>query len=372
MNRASLWLFALSFLAFPPLLSAQDAAGSIVGNVICNDGNTPARGAKVILVPLEHLLSQTSSSEDQGAGSAEARSDFSGEYQLWSVRPGTYVVNAALDGYRDELKLALSALGNSRLEDRQRILAAFPRITMKPGVIVHLDLVLQRAAAISGRVSVDLGGVPERAAVTAIRVSDDGGNATTIAPIRRFGPFTQSGMIDDRGAYRIAGLPPGKYQISLRITEGYLRASRGKDGAVRLDPERPGTADLTIYAPESLSAGDARTIEVKDADEITDADITVPSRILHSIGGYVTDGGSPRAGMLVSLQLQGSAVQHPNGVTMPDGSYRFDLLPSGTYILRVLRTETPTDTVSSTSVQLVDSDILGANIELGSKLAPIP
>jgi hypothetical protein len=371
MRQRWFWFLALLFLAVWPLLSAQDATGSIAGNVFCSDG-TPGRGAQVTIVPLDSLLSQKGGSESHGTVSRSGLTDFSGTYQLLSVRPGTYVVDAALAGYSDDLKLVLPALAAFSPEDRQKILATFPQVIVKPGGSAHKDLMLQRGAAISGRVSVDLGGIPGPISVTATRLPVGGTDAGSTGQIQQSSPFTQSSMMDDRGAYRIAGLPAGKYRISIRITEAYLGLSTSTSGGVHLHPERPGTAELTVYAPESLNVADARVIEVKEADEVTDADITVPTRMLHSIGGIVTDGDSPRLGVSVSIEGQGILGQHSDAITMDDGSYRFDLLPSGNYTLRVQPSGAATGASGTVSVQLEDTDVLDANIELHPKAAPEP
>jgi len=363
-----LWTFISSTFLLPCLL-AQDATGSVMGRIICSDGNTPARGANVYLVPLADPSSQRAKSEN-------TESDFSGAYEFGLVRPGTYVVGAGLEGYSDDLKLVTPTLAHASFEEQQKTAAAFPQVTVMPGASARMDLVLHRAAAISGRVTVDAGGLPGRLQITATRVSAESSESGAAAETQKPDPLTQfpqSSVTDDRGAYRIAGLPAGKYRISARITESYFWDSSGKDEGVSLVATRPGLAELTVYAPEALNAADARLIEVRDADEITDADISVPTRKLHSIGGFVTSGGSPRSGVSIELQRQSSTVPYPyNALTIDGGSYRFDLLPSGAYTLRAIQQGVPNTALGSASVQLVDSDILDANIDLGSKASPSP
>ncbi len=353
---------SLSFILLP-VLSAQDSTGSVSGTVICNDGNTPGRGAKVTLIPLEGLLSQNA-----GAASKSTSSDFSGTYEIQSVSPGTYVVNATLDGYDDDLKLVLSILNTFTLEDKEKLFATFPQVIVKPGASVRKDLVLRRAAAISGHASVDIGGALERFRVTATRISGVAPPSSLIAGSKKSEPFSQSSLTDDRGAFRIAGLPAGKYRISLRITEAYFAVAKDKSGKVHLQPERPGTADLKIYAPEALDESHARVVEVNDGDEITDADITVPMQRLHSITGIVTQGGVPAAGIFITLMRKGTSMQSSDAVSMPDGSYRFDLVPSGSYILRARRGGS--DSSGEVPVQLQDSDVFDANIDLRGQVNP--
>jgi len=113
---------------------------------------------------------------------------------------------------------------------------------------------------------------------------------------------------------------------------------------------------LTVYAPEALEPTDASVVEVKDGDEITDADIRVPTRLLHSVGGVVMDGGAPGAGVEVSFQRFGDPMEPHTAISLPDGSFRFDLLRSGTYKLRAGSGEI--------TVQLQDADIVDAAIDM--------
>lgn len=351
-------------LISPALLLAQDPTGSVSGTVICNDGNTPVRGAEITLIPLSQLLSSRT-----GEGSKSASTDFSGSYELRLVPPGTYVVNAASDGYNDDLKLVLSALDTLTQEDKRKLIAAFPQITVKPGASVRKDLVLRRAAAISGHATVDLGGVPGRVNVTATKIAGVGTPSSLIERSQRPEPFRQSTLTDDRGAFRIAGLPAGKYRISLRITEAYLAAEIGKHGEVHIQPERPGTAELEVYAPESLNEASARLFEVHDGEEISDADVTIPMRLLHSVAGVVTKGGAPVAGILIALERKGESVLGHNAVSMPDGAYRFDLIPSGDYTVHA-RDES-SSSVGETSIHILDSDVLDANIDIRSTASSV-
>jgi hypothetical protein len=336
------------------LASAQDSAGSVSGFILCGDDNTPARGAAVSLLPMNGVLDQTP------RGDLSTRTDFKGAYEFASVKPGTYLVHATMDGYGDDTQLALRSLGTASVEEKKKIVTALPQVIVKSGADSRKDVILHRAAAISGRVSVDSGGTAGRIRVTATRISDEHASA------RDGEPFELSGTVDDRGVYRIAGLPEGKYRLSIRITEVFLSAKPDKtsNSGIRLQADRPGTADLAVYAPDALDKASARIVEVKDADEISDADITVPTRLLHSIGGTVMENGVPAAGVSVSVQRRGGSVPGYDAVTLQDGSYRFDLLPSGSYTVRAKPMGSSTTVSGNTSVVLQDSDIEDANIEL--------
>ena len=73
------------------------------------------------------------------------------------------------------------------------------------------------------------------------------------------------GQTDDRGVFRIAGLTPGKYRISVVINHHGASSVAGP---------------LTVYANEAIAEAKARVVEVGEGDEIGDMDISIPLRRL--------------------------------------------------------------------------------------------
>lgn len=351
-------------------VQAQQAPGAITGYVTCSDGNSPARGATVELIPVARLLLGTTGSSP--ANSARTTTDFGGSYEIWTVSAGTYIVNATFDGYSDDLKLVRSVLERYSVDDQKSLLAAFPQVTIKPGTNARKDLVLRRAASISGRVAVDLGGTAGKTQVTASLVSGSLVGASSSDSKAKSISYSQSGVTDDRGYYRIAGLPPGKYRLSTLISEAFFSARLSGGENIVIEPQRSGVAQLTVFAPEALEETAAKLIDVRDGDEITNADITVPARFLHSISGTVTQGDAPTGGIGVSVQRGDESERAYESISMPDGNYRFDLLPPGTYTIRARpmgsfeRDVRPL--LGQVSVQLIDNDVLDANIDLRARL----
>jgi hypothetical protein len=352
-------------------VQAQQASGSVTGYITCNDGNFPARGATVELIPLGRLL--PGASANSTANSQTTTTDFSGSYEFWSVDPGTYILNAKFDGYSDDLKLVWSALDHYSADDRRKLLASFPQVTIKPASSARQDLVLRRAASISGRVSVDLGGTAGKRVVTASLMSG-GLDGTLSNDSKATSPsYSHSALTDDRGYYRIAGLPPGKYRLSVTLKQSYFGVKPGGGANIVFEPQRPGVAELTVFAPDALEEVGAKPVEVKDGDEITGADITVPARLLHSIGGTLMQGGTPIGGINVSVQRRDGSVQGYESISMPDGSYRFDMLPPGTYTIRAKPMSSSSVGSSGPNerpvwgqvvIQLNDTDVPDANLDL--------
>jgi len=346
-------------------LRAQLPSGSISGHVLCNDGNVPARNAKVKLVPLDQFLPRSASEKASQASSVETTTDFSGYYQLYSVSPGTYLVNAVMDGYVDDLRWMETVLDHSTAGERKALIASLPQITIKPGSAAALDLILRRAAAISGRLTVDSGGTIGWVPITATLVSGPSADNST----KNNSPsFSGMAFTDDRGVYRIAGLPPGSYRLSVRLTSTFFDANVTSDNQFTLTPQRAGLTELTVYAPEALKESDAKLVKVADGEETTAGDLNIPSRLLHSIGGVVNSGGNPVVGALVDLQRPGLSEPGHEAITLPDGSYRFDMLPSGSYVViaKLSRSsQAKSGPMSGQANTMLDqNDALDVNIEL--------
>jgi 5-hydroxyisourate hydrolase-like protein (transthyretin family) len=348
---------------------AQTASGSASGHVLCDDGDVPARGAHVQLVPLNDLLPKGDKSKD-GAQATETTTDFFGDYDLYSVAPGTYVVTAGMSGYSDDFGLTRKLLPRFNADEQKRLLALFPQVTVRAGGEARQDVVLHRAGAISGQVTVDIGGtVPASSTVTATLVSGRliGKAADAQHPLE----FSQTAEVDDRGMYRIVGLPPGEYKVSIRETENFFDA-KVVNGNVEMHPQGPGLADLQVWAPNATNDASARLIKVAEGTEADGGDIVIPTQKLHTIRGIVTQNGAPAAG--ISVQVLSAAAGNnrlmtSDALTGPDGSYRFDLLPDGMYVVRAARYSHfgPTAALKQkrdATVALNGADRDGANIDL--------
>ncbi len=361
-KQLAIMLFSLAVVVCSASARSQSAFGLVEGRVICNDGGTPARGASIQLIPLASLL--TSASEPFHSRDAPiATTDFSGAYSVLPVAPGIYIVDATMAGYADDLKLALTTLKRYTPEQQKSLLSAFPQITVKTSGIVRQDLILRRAGAIFGTVLVDTGGALSDSIVTATLVPTETLDSSASVGSGEPSSFTQSSPTDDRGGYRISGLPPGTYRVSVRITENFFDPR----AEVPQETQRLGFADLNVFAPEMLAQSDAKLLKIADGDEIRDVDITVPTRLLHTLSGIVTRGGRPVAGISLSLEKQGNHILSTGALSMLDGFYQFDLLPDGEYTL-VAETSGSGKAASKTrvSVQLHGSDVTDVVMDLAT------
>jgi hypothetical protein len=291
------------------------------------------------------------------------------------------VVHVEKAGYSDDFELVKKALDRFTADERKQILSNFPQVTVTAAGTASDEVVIRRGGAINGRISIDTGGLPGEAAVTATMVSSD-----LIGDLQDTGGkkplhFAKTGHIDDRGEYRIAGLPAGKYRVEVRLTEGVYEVTTIANlggGNFLAAPVRSGNGSLTVFAPDALTESGAKIVSVGDGDELSDIDITVPMSRLHSISGTVTQGGAPLVMAALTIYRGGKQLDNSDVITTPEGSYRFELLPRGTYTIEARypiptlaqrRNHTGHSVTRKITVQVMDDDVLDANIDIPAQVS---
>lgn len=372
-----LWLLAGLFTFCIASMKAQKDGrsgefGTVEGYVICSDGNVPARQATVRLIPLATLLPDSHSSVSGGQTEVETSTDFNGYYTFPAVASGTYIIDVRSNGYADDLDLVRLVLERFNREQKQNLLSIFPQIAVASFSSVSKNVNIHRGGIIAGRVSVDIGGVPGTTKVTATLVASSILGDLTTPESRKAPSFSRSATTDDRGNFRIAGLPAGKYRLSVRLTEAYFELAPGNGATPTLRPRRIGTAELVVFAPQTIEQSEASLIEVRDGDEIADANIAIPMRTLHSIEGTVLRSGIPLPGVAIAIQRAGHDMQPANAVSDSNGRFRFDLLPDGAYALwansSFEKGLSDCADCRKTTIIVNDHDVLGAILDI----SPLP
>ncbi len=400
---------AFRWMAFPLALliagipaTGQTPTGSVEGRVICSDGNVPARFASVFLEPLTNLLSPDNGGKKPSNFTRQSETDFTGRYFYPSISVGTYVVHIEKAGYSDDFELVKKVLDRFTPDEKKQILSNFPQVTVTASGMASKDVVISRGGAINGHISIDTGGLPGQAEVTATMVSSDLLGALQDIGGKKPLHFAKTGHIDDRGVYRIAGLPAGTYRIQVMLVERFL-FDNGSESSPR--PTRAGTGSVMVFAPDALKQRDAKLVKVGEGDELSDIDITLPLSRLHSVSGTIKQDGVPVAGAFVRIAQQGQ--KHDNAdimsfeddyqdaceltgmmcadgandaTSIPDGSYRFDLLPPGTYTIKAQRYSfgegridgRPLGPSAKITIQVSDRDVFDANIEIPEKANDLP
>src|SRR5215470_5612114 len=266
--------FALSILVLPCAFhsaqaqTAESKAGTaaISGRVTLK--SEPARGVMVIL--------QTQSQDASNA--PRAKTDESGRFHFTGLPAGRYSVSALAPGYASPEDSNFPGIRGKTLNltDGEKV--------------ENVDLEIKRGGVIAGRVT-DSQGRP--VVEEQVNLSKLDANNQPRAAFYYSQNFDMR-QTDDRGLYRIYGLPEGRYLVSL----GYA--------------ESPGSAIVTmrrefyprVYYPNATNESGAKVIEVSEGSEATNIDITVTDpKQTHDVYGRVVDAGSgqPVAGVGVVL-----------------------------------------------------------------------
>src|SRR5262245_10287333 len=257
--------FALGILVLPfafhsvqaQAAEAKAGTATVSGRVTLK--GEPARGVTVIL----------QGQNPGGASSPRARTDESGRFNITGVAAGKYSVFAVAPGY-------VLPEGSSFPGMRGRTL------NLTDGDRVeNVDLEIKRGGVITGRVT-DSQGRP---------VVEERVNLIKLNPNNRSGDAFNQGanyemyQTDDRGHYRIYGLPEGRYLISVGYAESFLSAN-----IISTREFYP-----RVFYPNATSDSEAKVIEVSEGSEATNIDITVPDpKKTHDVYGRVLDAGSGR------------------------------------------------------------------------------
>jgi protocatechuate 3,4-dioxygenase beta subunit len=277
--------------------------GSISGRVTL--GGSPAEG-----IPVVAVSGQTVNRRDAAARSvtdSEGRYRLSellpGQYQIWAITPGLIAEPGPLTRYGSPYFGSIQNINLSANED-----------------LSDIDMKLVRGAVITGRVT-DAENKPVVEERVSLQSVDENG-----AP-SRFGSSVSSNdqmyQTDDRGVYRIYGLPGGRYKVSV----GYDPS----DGVIRGRHQR-------TFHPNVSDQSKAAIVELKDGGEAKNIDIKVGSVTqTFAVSGHVTDAETglpiPRAGVRFMVVRQDKGPPAPSfGLQADDrGEFSFDGFAPGHY-----------------------------------------
>ncbi len=291
---------ACALCALCALASAQteskpqppSAQGEIKGRVIGDDGQ-PLAGAQIYARSLRNQFSGAVSAAD-------------GKFILPNLERGTYTLNTHAPGYYDDAGL-----------QQERGLRTY----YHPGDTVTLRLA--KGGVITGRVR-DAAGEPLIAIrVRVVRVRDEAGR-TPGQPVFNLGP--PEATTDDRGIYRLYGLPPGTYVV---VAGGQGRFGGGGRPTAYDD-------DAPTFYPSTTREGAAEVV-VQSGQEATDIDIRYRGEAGHAASGTVEVAGAALGdGDSVSLQIMTAGSLYITGYRYLSGragerSFVFDGLADGDY-----------------------------------------
>lgn len=281
--------------------SQPKPSASISGRVTIND-----KAAPDITV-----MAQLGDRPPQQQPSLRARTDISGRYRLTGLSAGQYQIVALAP-----------AMALAETTSQPSFYGAGKMVVLASGEDVDdIDVKLVRGGVITGRIT-DSEDKPLIEQQVNIQSPDPSGN-----PVRLINSMFayQMSMTDDRGVYRIYGLPAGRYRVSVGTNENQISASSRN------------AYPVTYYGGTNEEAK-AAIVELQEGSEATNIDIRVGRANKTFIAtGRVVDGdtGQPLSGVRIMYgparqneQFYGGFVGNP---TSARGEFRLEGIGPGRY-----------------------------------------
>src|SRR5258705_769678 len=175
-----------------------------------------------------------------------------------------------------------------------------------------------------------------------------------------------SSQPDDRGIYRIYGLGPGMYLVSV----GQASAAGGAASIMGMG----GSQYVKTFYPSVEDESRATIIEIKEGTEIANVDITVnkPGKGFAISGRVIyADSGAPAASVYVGHSVIDESNQQVGSMnfsgtqTDANGKLRLEGLRPGRYAVYTMAARDDNSTYSEqVSFEVADSDVTGIEIKL--------
>jgi hypothetical protein len=319
------------------------AQGSVSGHVTLADVHAPARGARIMVLPLAAI----GAAEDQPEGMADAMphmgtTGLDGGFTVAHIPAGDYVVLAFTAGYLSpldgvEMPVAESAEEQKTYMKLLRDIA--PTVRVSGQQTTRLDLELQRGAVLTGRVLYSDGAPATQLHVVLQNAKDqtDDEKAKRMADVGSMFRTTllmQNSATDEQGHFRIAGIAPGTYRLAIPQT---FEASQsfGDEMMEAFYANQRDTRKLTIYSGSTLHRKDAKTYALKAGETVDGVEITLPLTGLHSVHGIAAgkDGVPLNSGVLDLTDTSDPAISFHTTIGA-EGEFRFGGVPEGEYQLK--------------------------------------
>jgi protocatechuate 3,4-dioxygenase beta subunit len=211
--------------------------------------------------------------------------------------------------------------------------------------VTDISVTLMRSSVITGTV-LDVDGQPARGfVVNASYYRRDPTGQRSLATRR-------TSYTDDRGVYRLYGLPPGSYLVSTRfnwgdavlLTEADIRHAtdqqvRGPAGTAPT-PRRRVVGYAPVYFPAATDIAQATSVTLGVAEERTGIDLQAQFAPMARVQGTIArPDGKPAQAIQISAMVGSSAGHFASGAnvarTSTDAEGRFTLsgLPPGSYVI---------------------------------------
>ena len=305
-------------LALVISVAAQSPENSITGKVVSESGQ-PIPNASVTAYP-----------EGKGREFVSVSTDREGAFKLTNLEAGPYYVSASMPSYINPL-----------LDPRNG-----PSKQYKIGDSV--TFVLIKGGVITGKVTNKVGNPVIDVGVSVKMIRDDKGRPVSIDA------STPAHSTDDRGVYRIYGLPAGTYQVM-------AGGSQDKSGM----GVSPYSHDTPTYAPSS-TRDTASEVTLRTGEEVANIDITYRAERGRVISGVI-NGPATLLGPTVTLTSVASDGSQSNSFKFEQRGTRefsFQALAEGDYYVTAQTSDEHGRFVMSEpkSIRLRGADVEGVEL----------
>lgn len=326
---------------------APPPSGTVTGQVIAQDTQVPARFAQVMLQGVSPASGGEVGSGASGTnrvigggfvgalgGSVMTTTGVDGTFTAVDVAPGDYYVMASAPGYIPERALLTAEVAAGA--DPADLLARIPMVHVGADSVSSVTVTIERGGTLAGKVVWEDGspvaGVSINATLTGVATT----LPAVLQAIRSPGApaFTTT---DDRGGFRLSGLPTGEYLVQVMLQD---RPQFGQFGGFPRGVRMGST--LRIYSPGVFRKTEAKPVSVEAGVERDDLRMVINLHGLHTVSGQagsVASGLSVESGRVTlvdssdnSLMLAGSIDDH--------GDFSIAYVPPGNYTLRVFGAST--------------------------------
>ncbi len=286
-----------------------------------------------------------SSSRPLIPASLRAKTDADGNYAIHGLPSGTYYLSFSAPGF-------IAVTGGTPTGD-------FKPISVVAGEVVrNMDFRLVRGGVVSGRVSTKTGEPVVEQQINLVQVDQPPG-----PPFPTLSNNLDS-RTDDRGMYRIFGIPAGRYKVAA----GPAIAAYGSFMGHR--------AYKRVFYPDVVDESKAKIVEVSEGSENTGIDITgIVYQPTFSIKGRIVDNesGLPVPSIMVGLEILSGdkRIGGLNGQSFsdPDGRFVIENIPAGRYLVsapsQASRADLPASDFfgASPPFDIVDKDTSGIVVQ---------
>jgi hypothetical protein len=332
--------------ANPSRRAAGTAKSIITGKVVYDDTGRPVRRASLLLIDLL--------SAQQSPDKFSTATDNDGKFRLKNVAAGTYLVMVDAPGVLTPFAFLNPAENRPPTSaDWSDARKNFDEVVVDGTNDVKLEVRAKRGAAISGKITYKDGDPAISVLISIVRKKGDGGVGRFIAGLSPASLLAQH--TDDRGMYRVAGLPPGEYFVSAaesntNVEDENAASGRNMDRFMR-DLFTSDALAVTYYGGVR-SIRDATTVKLVAGEEADDINISLIEQQSFVLGGTLTARRDhrplPRATLKLHSKEDYGGLFPTDRTTQTDeqGGWGFKGVPDGTYLISI---EPPYETSEPTT-----------------------